>query len=137
MTSLGRLESYNGSIELISGIKPKNGNSFPLVEAYDVLVGDNRRLDSVVDKLDNLVYVELSVSDNALVIGGGRGVTYFYDKVVDDKNYVLALFSEDISENIIGSRGIDVTEYISGGTLSIGGDINYNGVEFLPYVGSL
>lgn len=29
--------TYTGSIDLISGIRPKNGGSFPLVEASDVL----------------------------------------------------------------------------------------------------
>ena len=134
---MGRLDSYNGSIELISGIKPKNSNDFPLVEAHDVLVGENnRRLDNAVDDLDNLVYVELSVSGNSLVISGGKGVTYSYHKVVNDDTFVLALFSEDITKSIIGSRGIDITDYTSGGNLFIGGEINYNGVAFLPYVGN-
>lgn len=136
MIILGRIESYNGSIELISGIKPKNGNDFPLVEAHDVLVGeDDRRLDNAVDDLDNLVHVELSVSDKNLLIEGGKGVTYAYSKTVNDDVFVLALFSEDIARNVIGSRGIDITDYTSGGDLFIGGDIDYNGVTFLPYVG--
>ena len=33
--------AYNGSVELISGIKPKNGGTFPLVNAQDVQVGDD------------------------------------------------------------------------------------------------
>ena len=40
---------YNGSIELISGLKPKNGNDFPLVTAHNVQVDDNgTRLDEVL-----------------------------------------------------------------------------------------
>ena len=31
----------NGSVELISGIKPKNGGTFPLVNAQDVQVGED------------------------------------------------------------------------------------------------
>lgn len=36
--------SYTGSVELISGITPKNGQGFPLVKAQDVYVDDTHRL---------------------------------------------------------------------------------------------
>lgn len=39
------MAEYTGSIELISGIKPKNNGDFPLVEAKDVLMPDGKRLD--------------------------------------------------------------------------------------------
>lgn len=44
--------AYNGSVELISGIKPKNGGTFPLVNAHDVQVdADGTRLDAVLAKI--------------------------------------------------------------------------------------
>ena len=44
--------AYNGSVELISGIKPKNGGTFPLVNAQDVQVGeDGTRLPAKLDKI--------------------------------------------------------------------------------------
>lgn len=39
------MAEYTGSIELISGIKPKNNGDFPLVNAKDVLMPDGTRLD--------------------------------------------------------------------------------------------
>lgn len=40
--------AYQGSVDLISGIRPKNGGQFPLVNAHDVYVDDERRLDDVL-----------------------------------------------------------------------------------------
>lgn len=37
--------AYEGSVELISGIKTKNNGTFPLVNAHDVYMSDNQRLD--------------------------------------------------------------------------------------------
>lgn len=48
---MARNNSYNGTIDLISGIRPKNGGDFPLVDAHDVQVGeDGARLDEVIGK---------------------------------------------------------------------------------------
>ena len=46
--------SYNGTIDLISGLRPKNGQTFPLVQAKDVLVGSSGdvRLDSALAGVD-------------------------------------------------------------------------------------
>ena len=38
--------AYSGSIDLISGIRPKNNGTFPLVDAKDVYVSDEYRLDA-------------------------------------------------------------------------------------------
>lgn len=47
--------AYNGSVELISGIKPKNGGTFPLVNAHDVQVDDDgTRLDEVLPSSANM-----------------------------------------------------------------------------------
>ena len=43
--------AYNGSIELISGLKQKNNGNFPLVDATAVRVDDATRLDT---KLANM-----------------------------------------------------------------------------------
>lgn len=43
---MAKNESYNGTIDLISGIRPKNGGSFPLMDAHDVQTQeDGTRLD--------------------------------------------------------------------------------------------
>ena len=46
---------YNGTIELIAGVKPANNGNFPMVNAKDVYVDDDTRLDA---KLNGLVPYE-------------------------------------------------------------------------------
>ena len=41
------MAEYNGSIELIAGLKPKNNGNFPLVNAPDVLMPDGKRLSEI------------------------------------------------------------------------------------------
>lgn len=41
------MAEYNGSIELIAGLKPKNNGDFPLVNAPDVLMPDGKRLSEI------------------------------------------------------------------------------------------
>lgn len=53
--------AYNGSVELISGIVPKNGGTFPLVDATAVRIDDSTRLSDVV--FDNNVDEKL-LQDN-------------------------------------------------------------------------
>ena len=51
--------AYNGSVELISGIKPKNGGTFPLVNAQDVQVGeDGTRLPVTLSKITEVKSVD-------------------------------------------------------------------------------
>ena len=51
--------AYNGSVELISGIKPKNGGTFPLVNAQDVQVGeDGTRLPVTLAKITEVQSVD-------------------------------------------------------------------------------
>ena len=51
--------AYNGSVELISGIKPKNGGTFPLVNAQDVQVcEDGTRLPAKLDKITEVQSVD-------------------------------------------------------------------------------
>lgn len=57
--------AYTGNVDLISGIRPKNGGSFPLVNAPDVYVDENTRLDALLASM--LARIE------ALEQGGGGG----------------------------------------------------------------
>ena len=51
--------AYNGSVELISGIKPKNGGTFPLVNAQDVQVDeDGTRLPVMLAKITEVQSVD-------------------------------------------------------------------------------
>lgn len=80
--------AYNGSVELISGIKQKNNGSFPLVDASAVYIDDNTRLDnalsgktiraditqtlSTTDKARarSNIGVSISISGNTLILNG-------------------------------------------------------------------
>ena len=57
--------AYQGTIDLISGIRPKNGGTFPLVNAHDVYVDDNTRLDEALDRLDEFGWESLARNDQA------------------------------------------------------------------------
>ena len=51
--------AYNGSIELISGLKPKNNGDFPLVNAPDVQVDeDGTRLPVMLAKITEVQSVD-------------------------------------------------------------------------------
>lgn len=52
--------AYNGSIELISGLKPKNNGDFPLVNAQDVQVDDDgTRLPVMLAKITEVQGVDV------------------------------------------------------------------------------
>lgn len=60
------MAEYNGTIDLISGIRPKNNGSFPLVDAKDVQTDDNgKRLNEVITEFEEAL---LEVSQNAKAI---------------------------------------------------------------------
>ncbi len=52
---------YQGSIELIGGLKPKNNGSFPLMEAKDIQVGpEGTRLDDALNRINTSVILTLA-----------------------------------------------------------------------------
>ena len=59
------MSEYNGTIELISGITPKNGGTFPLVRDKDVLLANGARLSDL-----NINGVKPDASGNVSVSGG-------------------------------------------------------------------
>lgn len=52
---------YQGSIELIGGLKPKNNGSFPLMEAKDIQVdSEGKRLDEALNGINTSVILTLA-----------------------------------------------------------------------------
>ena len=49
--------AYKGSIDLISGVRPKGGADFPVADAKDIYVSDNERLDVALTRLDNKLVI--------------------------------------------------------------------------------
>lgn len=61
------MESYKGSIDLISGLRPKNGGAFPLMEAKDIQTReDGTRLDAELA----LIWAKIQ---EIMESGGGTG----------------------------------------------------------------
>lgn len=60
------MAEYNGTIDLISGIRPKNNGSFPLVDAKDIQTDDNgKRLNEVITEFEEALS---EISQNAKAI---------------------------------------------------------------------
>lgn len=49
---MARLSIFKGSVDLISGLRPKNNGDFPLMEAHDIVVDESgTRLDEKLEKM--------------------------------------------------------------------------------------
>lgn len=56
------MAEYSGSIELISGITPKNNGDFPLVNAHDVQINsDGQRLDEILLEILELIKDDVAI----------------------------------------------------------------------------
>lgn len=63
---MAKLDNYNGSIELISGITQKNNQDFPLMDAHSVQVDEaGKRLD---EKLNELADMGITEADKAQIV---------------------------------------------------------------------
>ena len=69
--------AYTGSVDLISGIRPKNNGSFPLVDAKDIYVDDTTRLNALIprqaspdNKLTDKDFVNSSIATNTATFRG-------------------------------------------------------------------
>lgn len=61
------MAAYKGSIELISGITPKNDGKFPLVNATDVQVDDTgKRLDEKMQEIEQKIENGGGVADEPI-----------------------------------------------------------------------
>lgn len=79
---MARILNFMGSVEVQSGIKPKNGNDFPLMEAHSIVVDENdTRLDEYLENL------ELS--------GGGGGTNFTTDETLTLSEGVLSVNTAD------------------------------------------
>lgn len=64
--------AYGGTVELVDGIKPKNNGTWPLVNAHDVYVDDENRLDNALSGIDDKVDEAL---DNAVRVDKAQDFT--------------------------------------------------------------
>lgn len=71
---MAKLPNYNGSIDLIAGLRAKNNGDFPLMEAHDILVDENgKRLDEKLEELDESAG---GTGSDITIISLGSNTTY-------------------------------------------------------------
>lgn len=72
---MAKCDSYKGSVEVVSGLVPKNGRDFPILDAHYILVGDgDQRLDDYLRELltGSSLNIGFSVEEGVLkVVSGG------------------------------------------------------------------
>lgn len=107
--------AYEGSVELISGLKQKNGLSFPLVDAKDVYVDDSTRLDVAINGKEDIMYrADMfpagGFSRNTLyelgTLSGATPFTFNNGLSSDDMIYISFIVGDELaisfSNNIVG-----------------------------------
>ena len=98
---MSKLDSYKGSIEVTSGLKAKNGNDFPILEAHSIQFGEgDQRLDDKILEMSDDLKTKMRVSGHSLMIDVGKSTGYHYEKTVNDRNYIEALFSVETVDNV-------------------------------------
>ena len=92
--------AYTGSIELISGIKPKNNGNFPLIESHDVIyaTGDVR-LDTLVDGFSGSIKTYI---DNAITVV--KDLADNYNTALDERLDTLEGIVDTTDKTPIGTR---------------------------------
>lgn len=112
------MADYKGTVELISGITPKNGGSFPLVNAKDVLMPDGTRLSE---------FTGGNGSGGTSGSDGEDGVSITKAEINSDGELVLT-FSDGNTTNVgkvVGEDGVDGEDGSDGITPHIGGNGNW------------
>ena len=71
--------AYNGTVELVAGIKPKNNGSFPIVNAHDVYVDDSTRLDAKLTSLGNSASIAPTEASSTASSAHAVGSYLFFD----------------------------------------------------------
>lgn len=107
--------AYQGSVTLIAGLIPKNNGKFPLVNAHDVYVDDDTRLDEALDRLDEFTWdsparndqangiTELHFDPAAFGVGQGASVTLTTVKLTATNN--APAWNQDHTEVTTGLAG--------------------------------
>lgn len=97
---MGKLSNYLGSVELASGVKGKNDNDIPLMEAHSVAVSNSD------GRLDDLLNIMINYCKGVKVSGSGDGVS---SAEKETKGYYCSLDIEFSSMAKIES--VSITSY--------------------------
>lgn len=125
---MDKLPNYNGSIDLISGLRPKNNGTFPLMEAHDVQVTETQRLDEMFSAPESWLPVYNGENEGGTAGGGSGGGNYVleltgengtltdeqYQAVVDNFPNVVVFYSNAFfshSSRRLGNNFLFIGEY--------------------------
>lgn len=86
------------AIELIDKIKPKNGGSFPMVDAADVQMGDGARLSAFAEGVASKEYVHDYVQDFVPDVPEGAATEEYVQQYVND-------FASDFLDTTLTASG--------------------------------
>ena len=86
------------AIELIDKIKPKNGGSFPMVDAADVQMGDGNRLSAFAEGVASKEYVHDYVQDFVPDVPEGAATEEYVQQYVND-------FASDFLDTTLTASG--------------------------------
>lgn len=96
---MAKLENYNGSVELMAGIRQKGGGDFALIEAAAVQTKeDGTRLDAELQSLQSLI------GDTTVLEQIDTALDEYYTKdETDEKIDSLELITTNDIDNICGA----------------------------------
>lgn len=90
------MAEFKGGIELISGLKPKNGKTFPLVDAPDIQVDDDgKRLDTKLQEIDEQLEAGVSADTVANIVFTHQTFTELQDEVRENSEWIEGKQTED------------------------------------------
>jgi hypothetical protein len=104
--------AYSGSIDLISGIRPKNNGTFPLVNAADVYVeGDDTRLPEVLGRSAPAYGTSAEWRANPTFIPAAGRIVIWSDRGQVTQKRVVDGEEVDVQVNVPGIKVGDGTAY--------------------------
>jgi hypothetical protein len=109
------------AIELIDKIKPKNGGSFPMVDAADVQMGDGNRLSAFAEGVASKEYVHDYVQDFVPDVPEGAATEEYVQQYVND-------FASDFLDTTLTASGkaaesAAVGQYFTQAMMTISGEL--------------
>ena len=116
------------AIPVISKLKPANNGDFPVVDAHDVDMGDNKRLDQVTD------YLEQALDDYADIVDGHTADIAVISKDVSDcktqvdknVNSINSLSDKEATDRAQISRNTSNIQNLENTTIADGKKIDQN-----------
>lgn len=108
--------AYNGTIDLIAGIRPKNSGTFPLVAAKDVYINDGTRLSDVVfnNNVDELLLQNIIKNTRQEVIYATGTTNITGVRHINTSNVVVRTDTYSVTTNpLVETRTLNTGESLT------------------------